>query len=155
MGLFSRRKAAVAEAVIWEPVWDEPGEVAGDDADMDDSGQSFDVGYRAYMVAFRNDEAPDALITAWTYVSYGSSPEGAAKYCLRVAFQYSAGSDENWTFSGYADDPLEEIFNDPSEAEDQAETWAAVLAAGNPASMGNLPTVFEWDGEPFPVGDPG
>jgi len=155
MGLFSRRKAAVAVATEWRPVGYDCETVVGDDADMDDTGQSVDVGYRAYMAAFGNDEAPDALITVWTYVSYSYSPEGPAKYCLGLHYQYTAGSDENWVYSGYADDPLQDIYGDASEAEEEALAWATVLAGGNPHSMGNLREVFEWDGEPFPVGDPG
>ena len=149
MGLFSRRKAAVAEVSSWEPVWPVPAESAGDDADMDDDGQATDHGYRAYMVPFRNDAAPDALITVWTYAVF----VGDEEYGVGLRYEYTAGDQENWSYAGYHDDPLKEVYTAPGEADVEAAKWAESLAAGDPDSMGNLAEVFEWDGEPFPVGD--
>lgn len=151
MGLFSRRKAAVAEVSTWETVWDKPGDAAGDDADMDDDGQATDLGYRAYMVAFRNEAAPDALITVWTYAVFA----GEEQYAIGLRYQYTAGDQENWEYTGYHDDPEREVFDDIVTADADAREWAVSLADGSTESVANLPDVFEWDGEPFPVGDPG
>lgn len=149
MGLFSRRKAAVVDD-SWQPLTSEIDELAGDRADMDDDGQATDLGYRAYEAAFASDAAPYSMITVWTYAVFAGDEE----YGVSLRYQYIA-SETGWSYVGYHDDPLEEVFGTAERADAEAHAWAAVLAAGNPDSMGNLPDVFEWDGEPFPVGDPG
>jgi hypothetical protein len=148
MRLFSRRKAAVAEATAWQPVDPDYEILTGDDADMDDDGQA--TGH-AYVAVFGYDAAPDALISVATYVTHARD----GGYGLGLRYDYIAGGTENWVYAGYADDPEGDVFSEEDAAEMEAADWASALAGGSVTAMGNLPTVFEWDGEPFPVGDPG
>lgn len=148
MGLFSRRKAAVAEATAWQPADPDYEILTGEDADMDDDGQATD---HAYLAVFGYAAAPDALISIATYVTHARD----GGYGLGLRYDYTAGGTENWVYAGYADDPEGDVFDDVGDAETEAADWASVLAGGSATAIASLPAVFEWDGEPFPVGDPG
>lgn len=146
MGLFSRRKASVAE-IEWMPGGVD--ELEGDDAGMDDDGQASPFAYR---VEHDLPNLPGPEITIWTYVSY-TAAEGV--YSIGLRYLYSYGDDPGWAYVGYVADPEGEEFGSVDEADATAAEWASAIA-GRPGDwQPRLPDVFEWDGEPFPVGDPG
>lgn len=145
MGLFSRRGTAVA-VTSWTPLRHDCIPLSGDDASMADDGQVF---ASAYEVAFGTPHPDGAVITVWTYVSYGYSPQGPAMYCLGLRYQYTSEAYPDWACTGYESDPAGEVFEDADAAMTEAYDWANSLAAGSPDSIANLPGVFEWDGTPF------
>lgn len=151
MGLFGRRKAAAAEVATWEPAG-EPEEFNGEDADMDDDGQaSMDEGFWVSEVTFETAAAPGARIVVSVYVADGPGDD----YSIGLRYQYTDEAEVGWSYAGYEGDPAGETYGSAWDAQVDAREWALLLADEDDHSRRLLPTVFEWDGEPFPVGDPG
>lgn len=150
MGLFSRHRRTVVEPIpaTWRPLHPQPLALSGDAADMP-GGQAWPV---AYQVAFGNGDPGGAVITVSTYAAYAYSPHGPSRYRLKLCYRYTSEAHPGWSHTGYIADPLNGIWTAPNldDAIEEAESWATVLASGNPDSMGNLPEVFGWDGKPFP-----
>ena len=155
MGLFSRRRAAVAETATWYPAG-EPEEFTGEDADMDDDGQAVhEEGFWVSEVTFEDTCPVGARIIVSVYVSYFGDEFGGLVYSLGLRYQYTVVADPDWSYIGYEADPAGERYESVWDAQVDAREWAALLAAEDDHSRRLLPTVFDWWGEAFPVGDPG
>jgi hypothetical protein len=160
MGLLSGipGKRTAPAAAAWRPLRDTPVKLTGTDADVDDRSQIIDADFcpiAAYQVAFGMLHPAGAVITVTTYVTgvAAQSPGESSTYHPSLHFRCTSEAHPGWSFTGYAGDPLEGVYDLWADADAEAGAWAEVLATGDPGAMGNLPGVFGWDGYPSGAGE--
>ena len=140
MGLFSRNRVAAA---MW--LRDESGVMSNGDCGGDvQDGDS-------YSVRFMSPGLPGRFITV-TYYAVQYDEWGSDEWGVERQVEWSVRDDDG---EALWEDSQTDLVNESSIAIQQAaEEEAAAFAAEDDSDLG-AELYGTWDGEPFPVGDPG